>query len=31
VTLCMFAAWLAGALALRGVLQTPPLTVLRQV
>ena len=31
VTLCMFAAWLAGALALRGVLQTPPLTILRQV
>jgi putative ABC transport system permease protein len=30
VTLCMFGAWLAGALALRGVLQTPPLTILRQ-
>ena len=28
---CMFGAWLAGALALRGVLQTPPLTILRQV
>jgi putative ABC transport system permease protein len=30
VTLCMFGAWLAGALALRGVLQTPPLNILRQ-
>lgn len=31
VILCMFGAWLAGALALRGVLQTPPLNILRQV
>jgi putative ABC transport system permease protein len=30
VTLCMLCAWLAGALALRGVLQTPPLNILRQ-
>jgi putative ABC transport system permease protein len=30
VTLCMFGAWFAGALALRGVLQTPPLNILRQ-
>lgn len=29
VTVCMLGAWLAGALALRGVLQTPPLTILR--
>lgn len=28
---CMLGAWAAGALALRGVLQTPPLTVLRNV
>jgi len=30
VALCMFGAWFAGALALRGVLQTPPLNILRQ-
>ena len=30
IAVCMFGAWLAGALALRGVLQTPPLTILRQ-
>jgi len=30
IAFCMFGAWLAGALALRGVLQTPPLTILRQ-
>ena len=29
VTVCMLGAWLAGAQALRGVLQTPPLTILR--
>lgn len=29
VGVCMLAAWLSGALALRGVLQTPPLTILR--
>ena len=28
---CMLGAWAAGALALRGVLKTPPLTVLRNV
>ncbi len=30
VLVCMLGAWLAGALALRGVLKTPPLTILRQ-
>lgn len=30
VSICMLGAWLAGTLALRGVLQTPPLTILRQ-
>jgi len=30
VIVCMLGAWLAGALALRGVLKTPPLTILRQ-
>ncbi len=30
VVVCMLGAWLAGALALRGVLKTPPLTILRQ-
>ncbi len=29
VSVCMLAAWLAGAMALRGVLQTPPLAILR--
>ncbi len=29
VTVCMLGAWLAGAQALRGVLRTPPLTILR--
>lgn len=29
VSVCMLSAWLAGAMALRGVLQTPPLTILR--
>ena len=29
VLVCMLGAWLAGALALRGVLKTPPLTILR--
>lgn len=29
VTVCMLGAWLAGALVLRGVLKTPPLTILR--
>ena len=31
VSLCMLSGWLAGALALRGVLRTPPLLILRQV
>jgi len=29
VTVCMLGAWLAGAIVLRGVLKTPPLTILR--
>jgi putative ABC transport system permease protein len=29
VTVCMLGAWLAGAIVLRGVLNTPPLTILR--
>lgn len=30
VSVCMLGAWLAGIFALRGVLQTPPLVILRQ-
>lgn len=29
LSVCMLGAWLAGAIALRGVLNTPPLTILR--
>ena len=31
VSVCMLGAWLTGALTLRGVLNTPPLTILRHV
>ncbi len=31
VAVCMLGAWLTGALTLRGVLNTPPLTILRHV
>ena len=29
LSVCMFGAWLAGAIVLKGVLKTPPLTILR--
>jgi len=31
VSVCMFGAWLTGALTLRGVLNTPPLAILRHI
>jgi putative ABC transport system permease protein len=31
VSVCMLGAWLTGALTLRGVLNTPPLAILRHI